>query len=534
MLAVVTSIVVTRKSPGLYPDSSVYLGTARNLLDGRGLTTPFDLIFNPYPPAQAAAFHGRFPLTQYPPLYPILLAGLGKLGWGLVDAARFVDALMFAVNVVLAGLLMLRITRSGVVAVVSALGLVLTVNIVVNHGLLMSEPVMIAIVLGGLLLMPRLLRAPTTAAVVAVGVCAGAASLTRLAGVSFTIAAAVGVLLWARRPFGGRVRVAGALAAMGLGPLALWMIITRVVSPAGDIRPIRFHLPAWDQYETFVDVVSSWLVGSGGNRTVHVALLGALVVVLVLLGVVVTRSRLRPHPVADEGDAREPDAGDLDGGDLDDPEPAWLLGLLALFVVAYLATVFVTAVFLDATTSPEGRLLLPVQLAGAFLVLGLVYRATMTVSGSSIAAVTLTIVVVVLCAWPWRPIANGYGQTSTVDVVRDGFPARAKSPLGEAVARLPAGALIATTFPASLYASSGRDNIFAPPRRNLIAGEDNPDFEAQLRELGRVLAARHGYLVLYPGLTTALPSAGDFRRAMQLVRVGTYPDGVIYRVEPPT
>ncbi|MEA2405486.1 MAG: hypothetical protein QOE08_2133 [Thermoleophilaceae bacterium] len=529
VLAVVISIIVTRKSPGFYPDSSVYLGTARNLLDGRGLTTPFDLIFNPYPPAQAAAFHGRVPLTQYPPLYPILLAGLGKLGWGLVDAARFVDALLFGVNVVLAGLLMLRITRSGVVAVVSALGLVLTVNLVVNHGLLMSEPVMIAIVLGGLLLMPRVLRAPTPAAVVAVGVCAGAASLTRLAGVSFTIAAVVAVLLWTRRPFGGRVRVAAALAAMGLGPLALWMIITRVVSPAADIRPVRFHLPAWDQYETFVDVVSSWLVGAGGNRTVHLALLGALVVVLALLGVVVTRSRLRSHPVADEGDAREPDADDPD-----DPEPAWLLGLLALFVVAYLATVFVTAVFLDATTSPEGRLLVPVQIAGALLVLGLVHRATLTVSGDSIAAVALTVVVVVLCAWPWRSIANGYGTTSTVDVVQDGFPAQAKSPLGEAVARLPAGALIATTFPASLYASSGRDNIFAPPRRSLIAGEDNPDFAAQLRELGRVLAARHGYLVLYPDLTTALPSAKDFRRAMHLVRVGTYADGVIYRVEPPT
>jgi hypothetical protein len=68
VVAIVIALLVTSDSPGFYPDSSVYLGTARNLLDGRGLTTPFNLQFNPYPPAQAIGFHGDFPLTVYPPL----------------------------------------------------------------------------------------------------------------------------------------------------------------------------------------------------------------------------------------------------------------------------------------------------------------------------------------------------------------------------------------------------------------------------------------------------------------------------------
>lgn len=34
-LAIVGTLVVTRDGPGFYPDSSGYLGTARNLLDGR-------------------------------------------------------------------------------------------------------------------------------------------------------------------------------------------------------------------------------------------------------------------------------------------------------------------------------------------------------------------------------------------------------------------------------------------------------------------------------------------------------------------
>ncbi len=36
VVAVVIALVVTRDSPGFFPDSDVYLGTARNLLDGVG------------------------------------------------------------------------------------------------------------------------------------------------------------------------------------------------------------------------------------------------------------------------------------------------------------------------------------------------------------------------------------------------------------------------------------------------------------------------------------------------------------------
>ena len=61
-----------------------------------------------------------------------------------------------------------------------------------------------------------------------------------------------------------------------------------------------------------------------------------------------------------------------------------LLGVLALFVVAYVVVLYLTATLFDAGISVEGRLLVPIQVAGAVLVVGLVYRAVARVAGARV------------------------------------------------------------------------------------------------------------------------------------------------------
>jgi hypothetical protein len=517
VVATVIALVVTSDSPGFFPDSSVYLGTARNLLDGRGLTTPFNLQFNPYPPARAVAFHGEFPLTVYPPLYPIVLAILGWFGAGLIDAARWLNAVLFGVNVVLAGMLTWRITRSTVVAVATALGLAVTVNVVINHALVMSEPLMMAIVLAGALLTPRMLRAPNAGTITAVGACAAAAALARVAGVAFTATVVVAALLWIARPLRDRVRVASVLAAIGLSPLVLWVLVTRFTSDAVDVRPFRVHFPASDIYDTFVDTVGGWLLGPDASRTADLVVLGVLVAALAALGWFVARDRVPRGATAEVRAERT--------------ESLHLLGVLALFVVLYVVVLYLTATFFDAGISVEGRLLVPIQVVAAVLVVGLVYRAAARVGGATV-AIGAAVVVIVLCAWPSREIAQGFGRTSTIDLLDQGFVKPGMSPLGAAVAALPRDAVVASTFPSTLYSSSGHDVVFVPPRWDRMSGERNAHFRRQLAELGQVLAARHGYLALYSHPADEFATYDELAHAMRLVEVGRYADGALYRVEP--
>jgi hypothetical protein len=218
-----------------------------------------------------------------------------------------------------------------------------------------------------------------------------------------------------------------------------------------------------------------------------------------------------------------------DRADRGQREVKHLLGILALFVVAYLVMVLATNVFLDASTSLEGRLLVPVQVAGGLLVVGLVHRALVFRAGATVAAVAV-VVVLVWCAWPARAIVKPFGSWSTIEALDDGFPARARSPLAEAAAKLPPGTLLASNVPANVFFDTGRNVIFLPPKQYLVAGERNPDFSEQARQLGRILATRHGDIVLYDDFNAALPSAADLGKHMTLVEVGRFRDGVLYRV----
>ena len=112
---------------------------------------------------------------------------------------------------------------------------------------------------------------------------------------------------------GHPARFAAGLVVLGVGPVALWAIVTRLVSPSGDVRPIGFHPPGWRQFDTAVDTASSWLVGLDTDRAARVAVLSALVVVAVVLAVLIVRERPRVAPGrtprarrGDQATARDP------------------------------------------------------------------------------------------------------------------------------------------------------------------------------------------------------------------------------------
>jgi hypothetical protein len=325
----------------------------------------------------------------------------------------------------------------------------------------------------------------------------------------------VAALLWITRPVRERVRVALLLAVIGLAPIALWVLITRFTSDAVDVRPLRLHFPSGDVYDTFVDTVSGWLVGAGVARTTAVVLLLVVVVVIAALGWFVATDPV-PRDATPEVRAQRAESNQL-------------LGLLALFVASYVVVLYLTALLFDAGISVEGRLLVPIQVAGAVLVVGLVFRAAARVGGTAI-AVGAAIVVVVVCAWPWRQIGQGFGTTSTVDLLDRGFQPPGRSPLGDAVAALPAGALVASTFTPTLYAASGHDLVFVPPRWDRMSGERNDRYHTQLVELGRLLTDHGGYLALYDHPPKEFASSEELGRIMKLEQVGRFADGSLYRV----
>src|SRR5512142_2341988 len=132
VLAAIGVALVLRATPegmGLSDDSIAYIAGARSMLAGNG-----------YREAWLATDQ---PVTHFPPAFPAALTILGWFGLDPLRGARFLNALLFGLNIALAGILGWRMTRwlpAGI-----ALGALALLNdsLLRVHAVTMSEPLFI-------------------------------------------------------------------------------------------------------------------------------------------------------------------------------------------------------------------------------------------------------------------------------------------------------------------------------------------------------------------------------------------------------
>ena len=172
----------TPRGIGIYSDSVVYVGVARNLLLGQGLTYFDDN-------GQMAA------VTHYAPFYPLVIAGLGLTGIDPLEGARWVSALLFAFNIILAGSIVFASTFS-FAASVSASSLVLSAFPMVQiHSTALTEPLCLFLGFLGLHLLTLYLNGSKRSLLYLSALSIGLSCLTRYAGVVFVLTGAT-ALLW--------------------------------------------------------------------------------------------------------------------------------------------------------------------------------------------------------------------------------------------------------------------------------------------------------------------------------------------------
>ena len=100
-VAVILVLITTRHGVGSWPDSVWYLYAAGTLLEGRGLLIP-----------DGSGIAEKVPMTHWPHLFSLVLAGLGVLSLEPVHAARWPNAVLFGANVFLVGLVIHRMCGS--------------------------------------------------------------------------------------------------------------------------------------------------------------------------------------------------------------------------------------------------------------------------------------------------------------------------------------------------------------------------------------------------------------------------------------
>lgn len=197
--AVTTALLLSRHGVVTTPDGLVYTGTADNLGSGAGLAVPFEPYTDHHPPTEALRLAGSFPLRQWPPLYPATLGALASTGAAPEAVAHVLNPALFGMSLLLVGVL----TRRTYSASWTSLYLALVVTILVRactadaaslpllHATTLSEPLMLALLLGCLVCVDRAIESGARRDLWA-GVALGAAvCTTRFVGASVVAAVAV-------------------------------------------------------------------------------------------------------------------------------------------------------------------------------------------------------------------------------------------------------------------------------------------------------------------------------------------------------
>ena len=148
-------------------DGYFFHEVARLVADGQGWLNPGELT------------HGNhYPTAEHPPLFPLLLAGLDKLGVTGYDGQRLLVTLIGTGAVVAAGLLGKRVAGAGV-GLLAALLAAVYPTLVAADGALMSESLYGLLVALALLAALRVVDDPAPLRVATLGAAIGLAALTR-------------------------------------------------------------------------------------------------------------------------------------------------------------------------------------------------------------------------------------------------------------------------------------------------------------------------------------------------------------------
>jgi hypothetical protein len=337
----------TALSPWGGADSVEYLVSARNMLRGIGIG-----YFSP-----TGIFYW---ISLHPPFYSIMLGAVSLLGPDLIDAARWLNIVLFVLIIGMAGMLFWRYSSSPALAILADLLIMAFPQMLVMSTAAMSEPLFIFLcILHGLLLI-LYFRGGRIQFLLLAALAAGLASVARYIGISLIGAGAVSIFLFCRGKWFGRLKQSFLYFVLACLPLAAWFgwsyfganhsVAGRtslgLSGILGRLQPFRLAM---------VSTLWGWMPLQ--DKLVHIPYREqlAFLVLVVLLAAVLTIFAYRRS-------AHRTRLQDIHG-DL------YILGIFGIFSLAYIGFLAFTTAFTSLPPDIDDRMLLPLYVSNAIALL---------------------------------------------------------------------------------------------------------------------------------------------------------------------
>jgi hypothetical protein len=480
---------------GVTPDSTVYLATANSIIDGIGFVD-----------------RGHA-MTQYPPGYVLLLGAGGYINEGdVLGAARWIHAMLFSLNILLAGALAMRVTNGSFVATAATMGFLLLSPMMISvHAMLWSEPLFITLTLGALLFLVHGLTDQSRRLVLLSASLFALALATRFAGVVLLIVPILGIGLFWRNDSPERWRLIGEVSVLFFSPILLWLARGSSGSTAPGYWTLSFHPPGFGHLRMLVNTVHDFFIIAGVgdfSRAVH---LTALAIMMSLA----FRELYRGKFFAAWPPSRA----------------AVFQALWILMAVFYLAFILLTIAFISAETPLDGRILLPVLVPVLIGLVGLSHAVSLQMGNRAIryaSYLALFFLASVNANRAWAEAVDirtrGRGFTST--------EWRSSQTMAE-VARVGPRYAIYTNAPDAVWLATSRAAWPLPKEANPDTRKANVRYSDEIDGLCKEVTSGRAVVAYFDAVGWAwfYPTTTEFEARCRRGPTSSLADGDIYRTE---
>lgn len=481
LLAGTQLLWVTALGPGVHEDSYSYMDTAWALLNGYGFLRD-----------------GK-PMTHFAPGYPVLLAASYLADGDFMHAARWLNVFLYSINIALVGVAGYIITEQRV------LGLVAAPLVIMSSGALLtvfstaaSELPFLTLALAGFILLALHIMIPRRILLLGGALFFGTAVAMRYVGITLVPAGVACLWIMQSQPLHRRVRECFVFSLLAFLPLTAWIIRNLLVVASPTDRIFAVHPITVYGIKVFVSNLCSLLLPLNTSTWFKLIVLGSIAAVIIV--------QLYRHPPGITATA--------------------LVFVSLVFCLVYIAFLFVSVSFLDASTDFDSRILAPIGFFSLIITVSLSVIVITTADPQWIrwgSAVFLVYVIGANVIDHWRVAP---------DLHREGFYfSSRKWRESETLAFLrsaPQGVRIYSNHPHAIGYVLGRRARMLPDKISPLSLKPNQDYPRSLREMCDDLAGTGAIVAFFEHNRWHLPSAEELQAACGIGIIQRTADGVIF------
>jgi hypothetical protein len=261
-------LVTYRFGPGISTDGSRYLSTAQNLIEGRGFYDYLDI-----------------PLTQFPPLYSILIAGISLITrLDVFVASQYLNILSFGLMIWLAGYFFYRIFPNEPLFHYFGSAIFATsLSLIIMASNILSDLLFLAFTLAFLIAATDMLERGTLKSIMILGVIASLSTFQRYAGLALIMTGTLLLLYHFRKSLVKGIVFAGLFGVLSALPILVWVWFHNYVR-TGILFGVRLPPAYLGNLQVTVEKAVHWFLPAAVTNIIPLWAINLVTILLLVTG----------------------------------------------------------------------------------------------------------------------------------------------------------------------------------------------------------------------------------------------------------